>query len=102
VPNGYASGLPRLDNGIGFHRIPPPALRTQHEGRPDVGGVGRLHYSLSSALSAHFRRSFGASDVLTCPPSTDVPGGRRTVGVVDEPAQYVDLRMQATGSHPLT
>jgi hypothetical protein len=57
------SDLPTLGDGLNFHaRSPFAALVPQrHENRPDTV-VGRLHYSLSSTLSAHFRWSFGASE----------------------------------------
>jgi hypothetical protein len=55
--------LPALDR-LGIHaRSSFAALVLQeHENRPLV--VGRLHYSLRSTLSAHFRWCFGASERL--------------------------------------
>jgi hypothetical protein len=66
---GFASvwslTLPTLDGGLNFHARSPSAalVSLRHENRPDTL-VGRLHYSLGSTLSAHFRWSFGASERL--------------------------------------
>src|SRR5438034_717573 len=67
--------LPTLADGERFHVLPPTGLRIRDkcENRPDTM-VGRLHYSLSFTLSAQFRWSVGASEVLTSLPSTSVLG----------------------------
>jgi len=55
--------LPGLECGLGSHGVPSFAAFAlqEHENRPDLI-VGRLHYSLSPTLSAHFRRGFSASE----------------------------------------
>ena len=55
----------------------PSRLLREHENRPDTM-VGRLHYSLGSTLSAHFRWSVCASERLNycflVPPYWEVAG----------------------------
>ena len=51
-----------LDSGATLVLLAAPVPR-RHKNRPD-SMVGRLHYSLRSTLSAHFRWCFGASERL--------------------------------------
>src|SRR3954453_8169259 len=53
--------------------------------------VGRLHYSLSSTLSAHFRWCVGAYRDLTFLPSTSVLGSR---------PDYREARLNRSIRHP--
>jgi hypothetical protein len=68
----------------------PRGFRAQRtKNRPD-SLVGRLHYSLSSTLSAHFRWNVRARASLLCflvPEYYEVPG---TIGTGDCTGQYVN------------
>ena len=57
--------LPALENHLGTHaRSSFAALVLDRTRKPTRLVVGRLHYSLGSTLSAHFRWSFCASERL--------------------------------------
>jgi len=54
--------LPGLLDRLGGHFVLLDGLRVPKTRKPTWLSVGRLHYSLSPTLSAHFRRGVRASE----------------------------------------
>ena len=57
--------LPALESGFGAHARSSSRLPCPRDKETDTTTVGRLHYSLSPALSAQFRRDLTASEHST-------------------------------------
>ena len=75
------SWLPALADGLRIHWFLLPAFVSyEHENRPD-SLVGRLHYSLSPTLSAHFRWGVRASESYLCFLVREYWEGGRTIGI---------------------